>query len=300
MPRHLPPAVAALACVALAGCFRDEAPALECTAGPIGPCEAPTTGADSTTGEPATTVEPTTGAPVVPGRAFRIDTLAIVDPAFFLEPCSDATEAINTFVLQDNVTKGKFNLLIDFPSFDPEAPAPALVEADECDVAARTCLRKDGLSVTVSAERVESGSCVDLDPAVLAVPNAPLLHQPQPPCVRTDPAALALPIEGAPVPLALREAQVAFHFDSPEEPEALEQGVVYGFLTRASAEATVLDINGAQFGLWEMIVGPEACMGMFPEYLPSIETLVDGDREIEGVWLVFNFTAVRVELTDPA
>lgn len=301
-PRSLLLLTAALGGLALAGCFRDEPPPLGCEAAGCGPVTTgtSTTGipedpsSSSSTGAPGTTGEPP------PGRAFRIDSLTIVEPHFFIPPgCADGTDLFN-LALGGRITEGEFNMVVWFDELDPEKLTLELTEAQSCDLEAMTCTRKPGqVSLKIPVAQVSSPPCSQLDPAVVSKINQPKLHAPEPLCQRTSPAELALPIEDAAIPVNMREAQVVFAFDAVDDPQLMQSGLIYGFLTQKSAEETTIDIGMDEpVALWPMIDAID-CVDVAPDYLPSVDTLVDNDQVLKGVWLAANFTATRIELLDP-
>lgn len=265
----------------------------------------PTTTAAATTTDPTTvaptagTSDPTTGEPVSPDRAFRIDALSIIDPHFFFEGCVDGSSLLDG-AMKMEIEGGGFNLVLRFEEFALDKLKPELIEVESCDLEAGTCMLKPGqVSLQVPAEQVLAPPCSQLDPAVISAINVPLLHDPQPPCVRTARAELALPIVAAALPINLREAQIVFSFDDPADPKQVTSGLLYGFLTQASAEATTLSVLDMDVPLWPLIEAP-MCTNMHPDYLPSVDTLTDGQGSIPGVWMAVNFTATQIELLPPA
>lgn len=291
---------AALGGLAVAGCFRDSAPPLGCeaelcVASTTGLTTGTTTGEDSSESTSTGTPTGSTGEPA-PGRAFRINSLSIVDPHFFFDGCIDGSGLLDSALKAEIDTAG-FNLVLKFETFALDKLKPELIEVESCDLETNTCVPKPGqVSLQVPAEYVLTPPCSQLDPSVISEINGPLVHAPEPPCVRTSRAELALPIEGAAVPINMRESQIAFSFDDPENPTTVTDGVLYGFLTKASAEATTLSVLDMDVPLWPLI---EAPMCMNPDYLPSVDTLMDGSDTLTGVWLVANFTGELIELLPP-
>lgn len=260
----------------------------------------PTTTAAATTTDPtAGTSDPTTGEPVPPDRAFRIDSLSIVDPHFFFDACIDGSSFLDG-AMKSEIEGGGFNLVLRFEEFALGKLKPELIEVESCDLEAGTCMPKPGqVSLQVPAEQVLAPPCSQLDPAVISAINVPLLHALEPPCVRTARAELPLPIAGAAVPINLRESQLVFSFDDPADPKQVTSGLLYGFLTKASAEATTLSVLEMDVPLWPLIEAP-MCTDTYPDQLPSVDTLTDGQESIPGVWMAVNFTAARIELLPPA
>lgn len=284
-----------------AGCFGDVPPQLGCAGDPAA-CAAETTGADTnpdaSTGPPATTAE-TTGTPVDNSRAFRIELLEIIDPHLFLEMpiCMDVTDPINQQGIAGQIMEGKFNLIVYFEDFDELEPQ--LKEVASCDLEAMRCVDKSDVALQVPAMLDEVGPCSALSPEVVQAANLAGLHAPAPPCYRTESANIALPIEGAEVPLNLREAQIVFNLDDPTEPQEVQNGLLYGFLTQASAEATTISLLNFDFPLWPMMSPSNTCAELYPDQLPSVDVLMDGETMLPGVWMAVNFSARRIELDPP-
>jgi hypothetical protein len=292
---------AALGGLAVAGCFRDSAPPLGCeaelcAASTTGPTTGTATGQDSS--ESTSTATGTTGEPAPAGKAFRINSLSIVDPHFFFEGCVDGSGLLDG-ALKMEIESGGFNLVLKFEEFALDKLRPELIEVESCDLDAKTCVPKPGqVSLQVPADQVLDPPCSQLDPAVISEINVPLLHAPEPPCIRTARAELALPIEGAAIPINLRESQVVFSFDDPADPRKVTNGLLYGFLTQASAEATTLSVLDMDVPLWPLIEAP-ACTESHPDYLPAVDELIDGNETLKGVWLAANFTGELIELLPP-
>jgi hypothetical protein len=155
------------------------------------------------------------------------------------------------------------------------------------------------VALQVPAELDMVGPCSTLDPAVLQAVNIDALNTPLPPCYRTATANISLPIQDAPVPINLREAQFVFNFDDPSDPQAVQNGLIYGFLTQASAEATSLKILGNDLVLWPLMSPTAMCEMMYSDLLPAVDMLMDGMTPLTGVWMAVNFTATRIELLPP-
>lgn len=305
---------------ALSGCFRDDGPGLLCEATSCGGSEASgasgpvtsttsesTTGMTTSVGASGTgTGSETTGAPVDTAITMRLDTMRFIDPHLFLvdskDPnnpscTADITEAVNG-VLSDDVEAGDFNLVVRFEDF-PAVQEVRVIDAD-CEAGAtpdapRVCTPNDASpAVILGLEMVPDAACRALDPAVYAAENLPLINDPQQPCMRTKQSAFSLAISGSIGALELREAQFAASLDDAEDPTRLVNGVLYGFLPKVSAENLMFDIP--LFGtvtLWSVIDVP-ACVGAYPELLPSVDSIKIKDTDAPGVWLAINFTAEQV------
>lgn len=306
---------------ALAGCFRDEGPGLLCDATGCGSGTSSTTATTATTTMTPTsatevsgstsasgsgTIGDTTGAPVDTGITMRLDTMKFADPHLFLADTADPdvptctadiTDAVNG-VLSDDIAGGGVNLLLrfeDFPTRKEVRVIDAACEPGDTPDAPRVCTPNDASpAVILGLEMVAEQACRKIDPAVYAAENVPLINDPLQPCLRTKRAAFSLAVGGSIGALELREAQFAATLDDALTPTKLVNGVLYGFLPKVSAETLMFDIP--LFGtvtLWSVIDVP-ACVGMYPNLLPSMDTLKLNDVEAPGVWLAINFTAELV------
>ena len=317
------PGAAALACAlalaSLTGCFRDPGPGAlcvgaECLTGgsTIGMTEAGGTGAPTTTTTGVADTGETTAAPVDRSVTMRIATMEFIDPHLFLteegmdtgtggnaDSCvNDVTMLVNT-VINGDLADGKFNLLIRFEDFgqinelrlvdgscvDPEQPGGL-----------RVCMPSEASpAVILNTELTQGPGCRELEEGVYAPINVPLIKDPGPPCVRTKRAFFSLPVSDVVGSLDLRAAQVVATLDDPVAPTRLFDGVFYGFLPMAAAQALVID--APLFGLtdlWSVMDAP-ACTANYPEYLPSVDMFSINNVLVPGAWVAINFTAEQVE-----
>lgn len=304
---------AALTMALLAGCYRGGTPPQLCegdacglTSGTGGTSSSSGTTAVPTTGEPPieTTMEPTTGAPVDSSFTFRLDTISFIDPhLFYASPdqticINDVTEFVNV-ALNDDAMSGGFNLLARFVDFGVSNEL-RLVDGDCEDPVVpggrRLCTPNlDAQIVLLNVQRLDALGCSELDPANYQPITLPMIHNPQAPCIRTNRVDFSVPISGSVGALSLRQAQFAARLEPGDDPQRLEDGLLFGFLTKAAAED--LNFNDDMFGvvnLWTLIDSP-ACVMDHPDYLPSIDTLELNGAPVPGVWLAINFTAERVD-----
>lgn len=271
--------------------------------------EAPTgTSSGPTTGEP-TAGESSTGAPIDPSVTFRLDSLTFMAPHLFLTTASDPPMCVNdvtTFVnvaLNDDAKSGQFNLLARFEDLDA-VNEMRLVDADcEDPVVAggrRVCTPSGNTqAVLLTTKRLSEGGCSALDPAHFQAITLPDIHAPQAPCVRSNQVDFSIPVSASVGALNLRDAQFSAQLDTTVEPLRLEQGLLYGFLTKAVAED--LNFQNEMFGtinLWALI-DASVCAAGYPDYLPSIDEFLINDVPVPGVWLAINFTAERVDYVAP-
>lgn len=287
-----------LASIVLGGCFQPSG------FDPQGET-ATTTGAttDATTDAipPATTDATTTADPGVPAYTFRMDSLELVEPHLFIPgmSCTDATDLLNLSLASD-IADGLMNLLVQLDGL----VEPGLLRLIDGDCApattnfGRMCAPKASMqSITLQREHVTAGECGRPAPEVLLPNNPIVMNAPQPPCERTAPAKYSLPI-GELGSILVRESQVVGELDAPTSPLRLENGLLYGFLPRSAAEGLIVDVPLEMIDLWSSIAA-DGCAPMFPELLPSVDQLMINGEVVEGVWLVFNFTAERVGYAEP-
>ncbi len=241
----------------------------------------------------------------------RIDAMYFVDPHMFLldttDPnmpscTADITEAVNG-VMSDDIAAGDFNLLVRFEDFADVAEV-RLIHAD-CEESAmpggpRVCTPSASMpAVVLGLEGVETAKCREIDPAVYAATNVPMINDPMKPCMRTKAASFSLAINESLGALELREAQFVASLDDAAAPTRMVDGVLYGFLTKLSAENLKFEIPLVGMKtLWEVIDTP-VCQMQYPGLLPSVDTLEIGDVKAPGVWLAINFTAERVLYQKP-
>jgi len=303
---------AALASALLAGCYRGGTPPQLCEGDACGlttgdsssGTAVPTTGESAT----ATTAEPTTGAPVDDSITFRLDTMAFIDPHLFYSGpdqsicINDVTEFVNV-ALTDDAMSGQFNLLVRFEDFQ-DVNELRLVDADCVDPVKpggrRQCTPSPKTqAVLLTTMKLEVGACSDIDVSHFQPINAPNIHAPQPPCVRSNQVDFSLPVSDSVSALNMRDAQVTAQVDDLVDPQRLEEGLVFGFLTKAVAED--LNFSADMIGtvnLWSMIDSP-ACVATYPDYLPSIDEFEVNNMPVPGVWIAINFTAERVDYVVP-
>ncbi len=312
----------ALACtpLGLAGCFRDLGPGALCAgADCLTGASTSGTGAASSTVAPTTTMTTTTtgasgttGAPVDPAITMRIATMEFVDPHLFIteqgmetdtegtaDSCvNDVTTLVNS-VLNGDLADGKFNLLMHFEDF-AELRELRLVDGDCEDPTQpggmRVCTPSEASpAVILNTELIEGPGCRQLEEGVYAAITVPMIKDPGPPCLRTKRAFFSLPVSDAVGSLDLRDAQFVATFDDPVTPTKLFDGVVYGFLPMAAAQA--LEIEAPLFGLTNLwsVIEASACTAAYPDYLPSVDKFMIGDVPVPGVWVAINFTAEQVE-----
>lgn len=283
-----------VASIAVGGCFNPQG----VDPGDGGESSTATTGAATDTG----TDTGTTTEPVAPTTyTFRFDALELVEPHVFLTgmACTDATDLLNLSLASD-IEDGLMDLLVQIDGFTTPGEL-RLIDADCAPTTLNTplaCGPKPAMpSISLQREYVAAGACGRPAPEVLIADNPLVMHDPQPPCLRTAAAKFSLPVGDLGV-ILVRESQVVGELDSPTTPLRIENGLLYGFLPRSVAEGLIVDVPLQMVDLWSSIVA-DGCAATFPTLLPSVDVLMINGEIVEGVWLVFNFTAERVEFTGP-
>lgn len=296
--------IAVAACTA--GCFTDKGPGeLTGTAATTEPASTSTTTTlPPTSSESSSSTGGSTGAPDT-GVAFRLSTLNIIDPHFFLtnpmDPmlCSaDVTTGLNT-VVNNDIADGGFNLVIYFDELVPGAEMRLFQGdcTDPGDGSWWTCVKEDGIQQTVfDTEEVQDAPCREIDPLAFQPTNLPMINDPKPTCVRTMPQDFSVAVSNSAGALFLREAQIVASPDSTTDPKTIPIGILYGFLPKASAEDIMVDVPlTGTVTIWSVI--DVMCAADFPDQLPSVDVLNIDGMDVPGAWIAINFTAERVFYT---
>ena len=244
------------------------------------------------------------------------------DPGDFDLFCQDATNDPMT-VLGDEVFAGvnpelnaridalELNILNQFNPFGQEDGFESCLvglEA-ECETQSRCSAEADGLFLQVPTSIQRTGVCVDAIDGLFAgtwpdgettQPNLPEAGSAG--CHVSTPTdtMVTLSLEDSDLGLFLRDLVVAGRFDD-EPPEAMLNGVMYGFLTEEDANDIIItvesDIEPFTFNLGEDILpsdGPgdgDACQARIHCDGPDARVTHEGQC---GWWFVFNFTAERI------
>lgn len=296
--------IAVAACTA--GCFTDRGPGeLTGTTTTTEPASTSTTTLPPTSSESSSSTGlESTGAPDT-GVAFRLSTLNIIDPHFFLTNpnnpmlCSaDVTEGLNTVVNKD-IGEGGFNLVIYFEEMGPGAEMRLFQGdcTDPGDGSWWTCVKEDGIQQTVfDTEEVQAAPCREIDPMAFQPTNLPMINDPMPTCVRTMPQDFSVAVSNSAGALFLREAQIVASPDSTTDPRTIPNGILYGFLPKVSAEDITVEVPlTGTVTIWSVI--DVMCAADYPDQLPSVDVLNIDDTDVPGAWIAINFTAERVFYT---
>ena len=254
---------------------------------------------------------------------FRINSLKLEHPhTIFDDPnglfCQDATND-PLIVLDQEVFAGvnpelnaridalELNILTQLNPFSQEDGFESCLvglEAD-CETDSRCSADADGLFLQVPTEIQRTGACVDAIDGLFdgtwpddetTEPNLPEAGSAG--CHVSTPVdtMVTLSLDDFDLDLFLRDLVVAGRFNN-EPPEALFDGVMYGFLTEDDADDVIITIDTFEFNLGEDILpseGPgddDACQARTHCKGPDARVTHEGQC---GWWFVFNFTADRI------
>lgn len=230
-----------------------------------------------------------------PPTAYRADTIEVRDPHMFaLDGAVDVTTTVNgqiaTGVTEDgdDPPDGQLDLSL-MVVFRPLDMAAASGSADAVVNAACTApittvmcsLDADSRVIATTATNADTG-CYTLDNTLLGgYDPAPTI--PAGPCFSTDPEQVTLTVAG--VDLTLEDTIVTADYGATGAPDRLENGLMVGFMTQATADATILPDDLPVVG------------GMQLSALLKVE---DQDQGPGGTgWYFFiNFTAATVPFTE--
>lgn len=298
--------------LALTGCFRGDFLAQTCEQLPEG-CAAATTG-DASTGAP-TTGAPSTGAagsgiteapPGIPldGPVFRVSRLELIDPHLYFyisdQLCTDVDDTLSAAIGQE-LDSLETNILLAAEAYAPTAALQTFTFYRDADCSEGS----EGISCVTDplvpaapfkASNVDEGACVaDFDPLTLDDANLPLLSAPVAPCLKSPKIALDLSVVSGLPPIKLYLGQMLAQY-SPDDvaPTRIEQGLLYGFITREDAQMLRYTVSGTEIPLWSVVRGGDANACTIPEGETSdVDAVVideGGDPRI-GVFMYFNFEA---------
>lgn len=322
---------------ALAGCFH--ADFLQNTCEELGGCSGVTT---SSSGGQTTTSPPTTGdgtststgttstgsgtdtagsgttaAPPglpVPGLAFRIKTIEIIDPDMYYKAfaCTNVSDFVNA-ALQTSIDQRDSNVLLVARDYDPDAATQEflLYRDADCPAGQDYCLLLDKvLPVTFISGNKDQGNCLDAMISTLNPGNVDQLNLPNAPCVSSPNASVELELTPDLSPIKFYDGKFSAQYSPGDvDPTALTNAILYGFVPQADAELIVFTFMGAGINFWSVIRGsghPDACpipMDGLPGSVPDVDLLdLDGDGPnppVTGIYLYLNFSAELIDLYAP-
>lgn len=267
--------------------------------------ESDTTAGETTSGTSDSGVSTTAGEPdmavELEPRAFRLTSLSLVDPHVYAPnppPCTDITELLNQAVLPQEVDNPEQSVVFLFPAYDPKAGHgdgqllhiyPAV-----CNGNPPTQCRPSGAATILVAHTYTSGSCQDVEVETINSANYGQLSDPKATCFNTEPGLLSMSLLGQGADAVMHDATIAGAFNQPDDPQAIYEGYLSGFILEKTARALEYDVFGEDLSLWSMIQGAEACM--HPSMPPpdvDVHTLY-GEDEL-GAWGYFNLEAAAVD-----
>jgi len=201
----------------------------------------------------------------------------------------------------------EFNILTQLNPFGQEDGFESCLvglEAD-CETDSRCSADADGLFLQVPTEIQRTGACVDAIDGLFdgtwpdgetTEPNLPEAGSAG--CHVSTPVdtMVTISLDDFDLDLFLRDLVVAGRFDD-EPPEALLDGVMFGFLTEDDADDVIFTVDSFEFNLGEDILpsdGPgddAACQARTHCKGPDARVTHEGQC---GWWFVFNFTAERI------
>ena len=284
----------------------------------------PTTTGESTSSSSSTGADPTTGAStgttgglpgiLIEGPAFRISTMAIVDPHLFLKTL--ACQDVHTFInlsLQTSIDQRDTNLILVAADYDPAAPTQKFLfysDAD-CPEDQEYCLLLPAVLPTefVSGNK-DAGNCLAIDLSTVNPDHVLELNLPNAPCVVSPTASLPVQLSADLSPINFYLGRFAAQY-SPGDiaPTSLINAVLHGFIPREDALKINYMYKDAVVNLWSVVRGgdhPEACpvpMDMMPGSVTDVDTVdLDGDGAMmptTGVFLYMNFTAEKIDFYAP-
>lgn len=322
--------LAVVAAAHTSACFRGDF--LENTCEKLDNCGGATTIA-STTGEttapttsgPATTTATTTGDTgggssdstgltrvELDAVAFRLNSLAIVDPDVYTHPidnlqnCSNVRSTLS-LLINTEFKVGNTNIVLMSLAYngDDATTNYAMYQRPSCDVSAHECtLDPTETPMKLVAVNVDAGECEAIDTTVINPANVAELKTPVAPCLRTPQVSVPLKLsEGFEVNFTLLEL-VAGYVPDDQDPAGLDSAVLLGFIREEDAESLYYKFGNEEIILWSVISGsdhPESCgtANMFHNDVDTLDLDNDGVPETTGVWFYLNFTAERVKMYAP-
>ena len=277
------------------------------------------TGDDTSTGvTPTTAATATTDGPpgvLLPGPAFRIKTLQIVDPHLYLQAfmCGDVHGFINAG-LTTSIEEADTNLVLLARNYDPDAATQEFLfyRDAECPIGEDYCLLIDSvLPTTFISANKDEGNCLDINLSTVNPDHVLELTLPNEPCVVSPTASLPLELSPELDPINFYLGRFAAQYvPDTAAPTSLDNAVLHGFIPRDDALKINYSFMGTPINLWSVIRGgdhPMACpvpMDGLPGSVSDVDMVdLDGPGPmppIAGVFLYLNFTAKKIDFYAPA
>lgn len=250
--------------------------------------------------------------------AFRIDSLALVDPDIYApllmgSLCSNVRGELSGLIDKEVMTGGT-NIVMMTTKYDPAAEQIdyTLYQKTLCDVQLGEC-EIDPLETPIKFPvfNVDAGNCADYDTSVMNPANVTALNLPDSPCFRTPQASIPLKLGSGLgyINFTLLQMSASYLPDDQDPKDGLGDSVIAGFIRKEDAELINYDLNGTPINLWSVIAGsdhPDECAT--EKGVPSDVDMIDlggpngepdGIPETPGVWFFLNFSAERVRLFAP-
>lgn len=285
---HRPTLTALLA----SACFQDIPVDTDATS--TSTADATTVSATSTATDGATTADSATEGELEPATAFRLTSLAFVDPHlyFMLDgmTCSDITALLNGAGIAPNIEDGSLNLVLLIHPLELDSAAPTL-RISEANCLGDVCSDVMGSPIaTTKAERRLEGAC---DGVVEGSRNPdyiePMLAVSEPPCLISEPTDFAFRIDQEITRLPLEQMVITASYGEG----TLIRGTLRGWLSEAAIKGITGEVSIYPFNLWETIAGAGGCQLNDPP-IDDLDDLNPNGAKVSGVWIYFNFEAAEI------
>jgi len=242
---------------------------------------------------PDAAVSPQPDAAIVAPTAYRITSLAIVDPRLWVQSgpdCADSSDYVNSAVAAQ-ISSGDIDALIVFEPLSTASGTTTSAELvfGDCDVTHLNCSASAGnIHAGLMATSLDSGACLDVVPGTLAHDPAPTIVSPTGPCFGATGDGATLDLAG----LRLDLLQIRIGADRSTEvvPQSLTNGLLYGFVTKAEAASVIVPGFGTSLDHW--LRGGGSCAD------GAADDRDTGPDSASGWYLYLTFTASRVSFTD--
>ena len=231
--------------------------------------------------------------------SYRIDSLTLHDPHVWANfiGCSDLTSQLNTSqqsALQDDSDQDGFLdasfvlRLLPLDQSDGAMEESDLAFGPSCYAPATSGICIAGGSTTFVTTYISqtSGTCLaPIAGTTRATYGA--LNSPGAPCFATAATTVNVSLSG--IPLALHDTRVAATYSATPATN-LTSGLLFGFVTQADADATILSASLPVIGgkpLSAVLAGGTNACPAFSD--------MDTNNAVAGWWFYFDFTATQVD-----
>ena len=227
--------------------------------------------------------------------AYRLDTLNLRDPHLFAFGSIDVTDTVNGQIATAVTTDGDsppdglldLSLVLVFRPVSPSsasssgdavisADCTAPVETTSCSVGA------DSNDVAVTATNADNSCLQPIDGTTSGY--SPAVTTPGGRCFSTEPEDITVTAAG--VSLVLHGVKIAAAYDGQDPPASFTDGLFYGFMTQADADATTLPADLP-------VVGGQPLSSLL-----KAEDQDTGPAGETGWYFYFNYTATEVAFTE--